>query len=469
MVLSNRDRVGRALDLLSAGLKPFVVREMEATYGPRWRYEAVGALQDHHITEDGQDIRLDVQALLLVMWNQWNQAFKRTLGHAERNYVSELREARNKWAHQEPFSMQATYRVLDSIQLLLTAVSATEQADEVERHKMELLRTSFDEQARNITRRNGSQMVEGQPVRGLLPWREVITPHPDVASGNYQVAEFAADLSQVYRRIASSEYGDPHAFFRRTYLTNGLRHLLLGALRRLSEAGGDPIVELQTNFGGGKTHSLLALYHLFSGVSTADLVGIEPLLQELGLQQAPQANRAVLVGHALSPAKAERKPDGCEVHTIWGELAWQLLGKEGYALVAEDDRLGVSPGSEVLRQLFVAASPVLVLIDEWVVFARQLYGKEGLPAGSFEANLSFAQNLTEAAKAALRTLIVGTIPASESETGGEGGQEAAIRLKQILGESSLPGVLLIGMKGLKLCAAVFSSRFPPSCMPHEMP
>ncbi len=438
MSLSNRDRIGRALDLLSTGLKPFVIREMEAVYGSRWRYEAVGALHDHHITEDGQDLHLDVQALLLVMWNQWSQVFKKTLGHAERSYVSELREARNKWAHQQPFSMQTTYRALDSIQLLLTAVSATEQADEVERHKMDLLRTSFDEQARNVTRRNSNQLVEGQPVRGLLPWREVMTPHPDVASGTYQVAEFAADLSQVHRGIASKEYGNPHSFFQRTYLTNGLRHLLLGALRRLSGTGGDPIVELQTNFGGGKTHSLLALYHLFSGVSTADLVGIEPLLHELGLQQAPQANRAVLVGHALSPAKVDRKPDGCEVHTIWGELAWQLLGKEGYALVAEDDRLGVSPGSEVLRQLFVAASPSLVLIDEWVVFARQLYGKEGLPAGSFEANLSFAQNLTEAAKAAPRTLIVGTIPASESETGGEGGQEAAIRLKQIFGRVESP-------------------------------
>ena len=157
-----------------------------------------------------------------------------------------------------------------------------------------------------------------------------------------------------------------------------------------------------------------------------------------------------------------------EVHTIWGELAWQLLGKEGYALVAEDDQLGVSPGSEVLRQLFVAASPVLVLIDEWVVFARQLYGKEGLPAGSFEANLSFAQNLTEAAKAAPRTLIVGTIPASESETGGEGGQEAAIRLKQIFGRVESPlASCSIGMKGLKSCVVVFSSQFPPSFIPHE--
>ena len=217
-----------------------------------------------------------------------------------------------------------------------------------------------------------------------------------------------------------------------------MRQLLLGALRRLSGTGGDPIVELQTNFGGGKTHSLLALYHLFSGVMTSSLVGIEPLLHEVGITQAPTARRVVLVGHALSPAKVDRKSDGCEVRTLWGEMAWQLLGKEGYAMVAEDDRLGVSPGSEVLRQLFIAAGPSLILIDEWVVFVRQLYRDTGLPAGSFDSNLSFAQNLTEAAKAAPCTLVVATIPASETETGGEGGQSAVLRLKQIFGRVESP-------------------------------
>jgi predicted AAA+ superfamily ATPase len=438
MSLSNRDRVGRALDLLNDGLKPFLIREMEATYGTRWRYEAVGALRDHHFTEDGQDLRLDIQALLLIMWDQWHQVFKKTLGHAERNYVSELREARNKWAHQEPFSTQAAYRVLDSIQLLLKAISAQDQEEEVERQKMELLRISFDEKARNITRRTTGALVEGSIPKGLLPWREVITPHPDVASGNFQYAEFAADLAQVYREIAGEEYSDPGAFFKRTFLTNGLRQLLLGALRRLSGQGSDPVVELQTNFGGGKTHSLLALYHLFSGVPTSNLVGVDQLLQEVGLQQAPSARRVVLVGHSFSPAQAEKKPDGCEIHTLWGELAWQLLGKEGFLMVEEDDRRGTSPGSEALRQLFIAAGPALVLIDEWVVLVRQLYGKSGLSSGSFESNLSFAQNLTEAAKATTHTLIVATIPASDTETGGEGGQEAAIRLKQIFGRVESP-------------------------------
>ena len=148
-------------------------------------------------------------------------------------------------------------------------------------------------------------------------------------------------------------------------------------MQRLSGSGGDPVVDLQTNFGGGKTHSLLALYHLFAGVPVTDLVGIEPVLEAAGIARPPKAQRAVLVGYELSPGQPRRKADGCVINTLWGELAWQLLGKDGYALVADSDRQGVSPGSEVLRELFTAAAPCLILIDEWVVFARQLYGVPG--------------------------------------------------------------------------------------------
>jgi predicted AAA+ superfamily ATPase len=235
----------------------------------------------------------------------------------------------------------------------------------------------------------------------------------------------------VHNGEGSAEYRVPRDFFQRTYLTDGLKQLFVNALHRLSGVGGDPVIDLQTNFGGGKTHSLLALYHLFSGVPVSDLMGIEPILTEAGVVRPPQAQRAVLVGSALSPGQPPTKPDGCVIHTLWGELAWQLLGKAGFAMVAEADRQGVSPGSEVLCRLFTAASPCLILIDEWVVYVRQLYSTSGLPGGSFDANLSFAQSLTEAAKLAPRTLVVASIPASDTETGGEGGREAAIRLRNI--------------------------------------
>ncbi len=439
MAQSNHERVGRALEILNKGLQPFIEREMQAVYGMRWLQEAAANLRDYHLSSARSgELSGDTQVLLIVMWDQWNAVFKNVLGHAERSLVSELRDTRNKWAHQEAFSTDDAYRALDSMQRLLTAVSAAQQASEIERQKQELLRLRFEEQARNETRKVAVAPIVGRPTMGLRPWREVVRPQPDVASGRYQLAEFAADLGQVHRGAGSDEYRIPRDFFQRTFLTNGLRRLLVGALQRLSGTGGDPIVDLQTNFGGGKTHSLLALYHLFSGVPVSDLVGIEPVLDASGILRPPQAQRAVLVGYELSPGQPRSKPDGCIINTLWGELAWQLLGKDGFAMVAEADRQGVSPGSETLRELFATAAPCLILIDEWVVYARQLYEVSGLPGGSFDANLSFAQSLTEAAKAAPQTLVVATIPASDAETGGEGGREAAVRLKNIFGRIESP-------------------------------
>ena len=117
--------------------------------------------------------------------------------------------------------------------------------------------------------------IESAASAGLKPWREIVTPHKDVASGRYQQAEFAADLWQVHLGEGTDEYRDPVEFFRRTYLTESLKGLLVGAIHRLAGQGGDPVVQLQTNFGGGKTHSMLALYHLFSGTAPGELVGID--------------------------------------------------------------------------------------------------------------------------------------------------------------------------------------------------
>ncbi len=431
MALSNRDRVGKGLEALQLGLRPFVERELLAVHGKYWVTKVTEHWQND-LKWDGDEPRLDASPLLRIMWDQWNNVFSKTLGHAERSLVSELRDTRHKWAHQEPFSTDDTYRALDSIQRLLTAISAPE-ATEIERQKQEILRLRFEEQTRRETRKVATAPLEGQPAGGLRPWREIITPHPDVASGRYQQAEFAADLAQVYRGEGSDEYREPRSFFQRTFVTEGLRLLLVGALRRLTNTGGDPVVELQTNFGGGKTHSMLALYHMCSGASPDDLPGIEPVLEAAEVRKLPNVRRAVLVGTALSPAKVQRKADGTEVRTLWGELAYQLLGIQGYAFIAESDRNGVSPGSNELGALFQAAGPCLILIDEWVAFVRQLYTKSDLAAGSFDSNMTFAQALTEAARSVPGVLVVASLPASDIEIGGEAGREALTRLKNTFG------------------------------------
>jgi hypothetical protein len=157
-----------------------------------------------------------------------------------------------------------------------------------------------------------------------------------------------------------------------------------------------------------------------------------------GKADLPPAHRAVLVGTRLSPAEVRTKKDGTKVHTLWGEMAWQLgfavsekKAKEAYALVAEEDQTGISPGSAKIAQLFNNYGPALILIDEWVAYARQMYHKEGLPGGSFESNITFVQALTEATKNAPNALVVAALPASKVEVGGEGGEAALASISDV--------------------------------------
>ncbi|MGQ0591310.1 MAG: Swt1 family HEPN domain-containing protein, partial [Gammaproteobacteria bacterium] len=141
MAITNYERVGKVLDVLKSGLCPFVERELKAQYRQGWFEEAKATLSQQQLSFAGTAAtpHWDIAALLAVMWNQWNAVFRKTLGQAERTLVSELRDTRNKWGHQRPFSTDDAYRALDSAARLLAAVSAPE-ADEVEKIKMELLR-----------------------------------------------------------------------------------------------------------------------------------------------------------------------------------------------------------------------------------------------------------------------------------------------------------------------------------------
>src|SRR5439155_14393948 len=177
----------------------------------------------------------------------------------------------------------------------------------------------------------------------------------------------------------------------------------------------------QTNFGGGKTHSMLALYHLFSDAAPGELVGIDEVLKQSGISRPPKVNRIVLVGNKISPGNPVTKSDGTVVRTLWGELAWQLglvaggikEAKKAYKRIQADDEKATSPG-DVLRELMNDFAPCLILIDEWVAYARQLHDQSDLPAGSFETHFTFAQALTESAKAAKQCMLVISLPASDA-------------------------------------------------------
>lgn len=255
----------------------------------------------------------------------------------------------------------------------------------------------------------------------LKPWREIIVPHPDVLNGTFQQSEFAADLTAVRTGKATPEYGDAKAFYERTFITEGMGRLLTQVALRLNGKGGEPVIQLQTAFGGGKTHTMLAVYHLASRkCALGDLMGIPALIDQTGLLDVPPANVAVLDGAARGPGTPV-KQGKLVINTLWGELAWQLGKAEGYAMVKEADENGTSPGKQVLSDLLARFAPCVILLDELVVYIRQFVESQALSGGTYDSNLSFIQSLTEAAKLVPNAVVLASLPDSNSQAGGPRG------------------------------------------------
>ena len=452
MALSNRDRIGRMFDVLAPALDAFIQRVVapELTADADWTM--LVALRDQQKGISGKayerhDAYVQLRMLSEGITGQVKPGwypFRDHLSRSQESFASELRDARNAWAHGKPFSPDDTYRTLDTAERLLRAVGAVEAADRVGEMRTELRRVSSEQEDRRADR---AVEVHAESA-GLPPWREVLRPHDDVATGNFRASEFAADLYKVSQQDSDQgrEYTDPVEFFARTYLTAGLRDLIGWAVARLTgNPNAAPVINLQTNFGGGKTHSMLALWHLAAGRPIDDHPqAVQEVLAANGYPDAGQpplrVNRAALVGNHLAPTGSV-KADGTQVNTIWGELAWQLGGRTAYDLVAEADRTSTHSG-EALHRLLATYAPAVILVDEWVAYARQLFDREGLPGGTFDTQFTFAQSLTEAVKATPGVLVAISIPASyeaddtraasAEEVGGENGREALRRLQNVV-------------------------------------
>lgn len=264
----------------------------------------------------------------------------------------------------------------------------------------------------------------------LTPWREIAVPHQDVQGGTFQQSEFAADISQVHQGKATEEYQNAKKFFSRTFITEGMALLLDAVVRRLAGKDGDPIIQLQTAFGGGKTHTLLAVYHLARAeYSVSELHGIPTILDKAGVQELPKARVAVIDGINMSASKA--RPHGrITCNTLWGEIAMQLGGEEGYELVRSADESGTSPDKDSMIAVLKSAAPCVILLDELVAFYRQLEEGKSYVAGTHESNMTFFQTLTEAVKSVKGAILLTSLPDS-NDAGSGRGQVVLAELAQI--------------------------------------
>ena len=453
----NYDFVQKGFRILLPMMSNYIGREMNRVYRDGWWDEVFSILgesgRDLPETDDyGQRVdSLDIANCLRLIDREWNSVFREKLSIDYRTWSKELMGVRNKAAHlgQQDMDERDAERALDTMSRISEAFEDPEGTESL-RALYRKLRygsaegsTSVTENAQpTITKKTKtSEGVLQYSVGHNLPsWRDVMQPHPDVAEGRYNAAEFAADLAQVARGDAAFEYRDPVEFFARTYVTEGMAGLLTESLKRITGQGGEPVIQLKTAFGGGKTHSMLALYHIAHGGFTLDKVpNLQSIFDRVGVQQLPKTNVAVLVGTALDPTRKKNPANlpKYTVSTIWGEMAYQLVTASGrpdlYAMVADSDRKGVSPGSEVLKNLLDECGPCLILMDELVAYAKKIYGVDGLPAGSYDNFITFIQEITEAARASKNSIVVASIPESDIEIGGDAGKRALETIEHTFG------------------------------------
>ena len=447
----NADALHKGLAIYRDQMSEFVTRVLRQKQGSRLEQTVANSLADRQkqafedkLRENGGDVPLSIEIGYIpnLIERNWSELFQHQFAKANtiRNILRTVRDIRNDLSHDtsgQDVPAEMAEANLYYISEALTRINRPEQAQEVldirsqirgpapvEPSQMELSPSVSDQE---------SEHRNGHPPKS---WRDVIRPKEDVAEGSFLEADFAADIQEVILGTAPAMYGDPLEFFRCTYITDGMRDLLVTATKRINGKGGNPIIQTKTGFGGGKTHSLIALYHLIN--SADELLNAADATQTAGIREAvlgilydagvdldqrAAAKVCVLQCDWLSQTSTRRTDAGDPLNTLWGELAWQLGGQAAYETVGTAARRGTAPGGEELGNLFSMVGSCVILMDEIVNYARN---------ADIDTISSFFQNLTGAVNRRDNVALIVTLPTSTTEAGGPRGEEAMAVLENLL-------------------------------------
>jgi len=243
---------------------------------------------------------------------------------------------------------------------------------------------------------------------------DLCEPRADVLDGTASDADFAADLSHVLRTGGQpTAYSDPKLFFANTYPTRGLKNLLANVCTRLSGRPGavSAIFRLDTSYGGGKTHGLIALVHAARGMH-----GVADPAEFLDPAMIPAGDVRVAAfdGENADPANGRRMGDDVLAFTPWGEIAYALAGREGYNRVQKSDQEGIAPGAETLAELF-GDHPALILLDEISVYLRKIKNR----VGARDQLTAFLTSLFKAVESSPRACLVYTLAIGKDGKSGD--------------------------------------------------
>ncbi len=272
-------------------------------------------------------------------------------------------------------------------------------------------------------------------MANTTPWRQVVTPHDNIKQGRVKQNDFAASLADVLHQSGNPDYYDPVRFFNRTFLTGGLRQLAGEVVGRLTGKGdGDAVMQIQTPFGGGKTHTLITLYHLVKNGGTCfDHPALKEYWLERGWKVPPSVPVAAFDGNQVGVGAVEVEP-GLSVQTMWGHIAWQLAGKAGYKLIQKFDAERVSPGGEDIDQVLKASGGGLIILDEVANYVETAAAVAVHDSTLAAQTRTFLQRLTTRAGHHERVIVVATLPRSDgTQTHGTASLQVLQALQELFG------------------------------------
>lgn len=438
------DNIFKALGIFLEGLRPFVKKVIEDNFqGKPWEGEFFRRLKPNHQGLWNQAQQQGVEPLLRIDYHNmidFIQGFRdelaMELGNKDQTYklencIREIKEIRNKTNHYTPLTSDEIDRTYSNMKTVANMLHMKDLRHELDRlttmgstsqshNQSESKYKQDSDQSRHsaFKKKDDSSLVQS--------WYNYTRPSYDICQGTLNESIFAANLTEVALGIGPEVYSNPIQFFAKTYVTAGLHDIVNRVVRALNgQDTENRVISLQTGFGGGKTHTLISLYHVAKyGKNLLNYSSCDKLFENSTKPEYESATVAVFTQNTADVVQGDKVGDGIHIFTLWGEIAYQLGGKEGYERIRENDEARIAPASSIIKPIIEQAGPSLILIDELADYCSKAEGKSVGASNLFAQTTTFIQTLTEVVSSIPRCVLIVTLPASASEIAGtQKGQE----------------------------------------------
>ena len=420
---AEKDNLHKGLGLFIEAIRLYIVVLLQEKYGENWAsafaetlYDDQKSLWKTHLDNGRTPESLIDFGNLKGFVIKSKDLLKRDFGSKTSKlgtWFEEIKEVRNAVAHHDKdIEQNDALKTWIHLQTIANILKMTELEAEIVKLK--------ENKTVAETRTDEAQPENHVAISNVtMPWFRNVTPHLDIRQGRLDESIFAANLAEVALGTGREIYANPILFFEKTFFTSGLKSIARTVIKGLNgrEDAENRVMSLQTGFGGGKTHTLISLYHLAKlGRKAAESLSVKELIEATGAPEFEQANIAVFTNTTNDAANGRTTTDGIHIQTIWGELAYQLGGKEAFEIVRKNDEQLISPAG-LFKQVLEKAKPALILIDELADYCVKASARKAENSTLADQTISFMQELTEAIAGTNNCVAIVTLPASVEEIG----------------------------------------------------